>query len=95
MSVKKQLIELSEEITLITSYAPDDYPERLRMTIDTHREDIQQLWKKILPMLKNREKADSVDNQLSAMFAAFAVGNRNLGRKIAWDLWNLPIRDLK
>lgn len=95
MSVKKQLIELSEEMTLITSYAPDEYPGRLKMTLDTHKADIQELWGKIFPALKDREKADSVNNQLSAMFAAFGAGNKKLGRKIAWDLWNLPVRNLR
>ena len=95
MSVKKQLAELSEEITLITSYAPDEYPERLKMTFDTHREGIQELWRKILPVLKDRGKASSVDKHLSEMLAAFETGNKKLGRKIAWDLWNLPIRSLK
>jgi len=96
MSLRKLLEDLSGSITLATTYPPDEYPEYLSLTYEIHKADIQELWEQVRSRLKRDfDKIDGVDRQLTAMFAAFEMGNKKLGRKIAWDLWNLPIRDLR
>ena len=96
MSIRKLLDELSGSITLAASYPPDEYPEYLSLTYQVHKEDIQELWGQIRTKLKRDvEKIAAIDNRLAQMFTAFENGEKVLGRKIAWDLWNLPIRDLR
>ena len=96
MSLRKLLDDLSGSITLATTYPPDEYPEYLPLTYESHKIDIEELWEQVRPRLKrDLDKIDAIDRQLAAMFAAFEIGNKKLGRKIAWDLWNLPIRDLR
>lgn len=89
MSLRKFLDDLAGSITLATRYSPDDYPDDFPLTYQAHKEDIQELWERARPMLKrDLEKAEMLDRQLSAMFAAFEAGNKRLGRKIAWDIYN-------
>lgn len=89
MSLRRLLDDLSSSITLATSLSPDEYPEDLPLTYESHKADIQELWEKVRPRLKrDLDKAEMLDRQLAAMFAAFEVGNKKLGRKIAWDIYN-------
>lgn len=96
LSLRRLLDNLSGPITLATIYPPDEYPEYSSLTYESHKADIQELWGKVRHRLKrDLDKLDAIDRQLAAMFTAFEMDNKRLGRKIAWDLWNLPIRDLR
>ena len=89
MSLRRLLDDLAGSITLATRYPPDEYPEDLPLTYESHKADIKELWRQARPRLKrDLDKAEMLDNQLSAMFSAFEVGNKKFGRKIAWDIYN-------
>ncbi|MBU8976873.1 hypothetical protein JI752_012035 [Lysobacter sp. MMG2] len=95
MSLSELLGDLAGLISLATTDAPDEYPDWLPTTYDIHKSEIQTLWTRVRPHLRNNEEEERVQRQLEAMFGAFEAGNKELGRKIAWDLWNLPITSLK
>ena len=86
---------LSEEIGAAAAMAPDEYDPDGYTTYENNMADIKEFWAKIKPKLKqDADKYGPIERQIVAMIEAFDSGDKKLGRKIAWDLWNLPIRNL-
>ena len=76
-------------ISSATTMPPDGYPDWLPLTWDEHKSDLRDMWGGIRPRLKHDlDKAEMLDRQLTAMIEAYDAGNKKLGRKIAWDIYN-------
>lgn len=96
MSTKKLLLDLAGSIATATTDAPDEYPDWLPKTWKIHKEDIEELWAQIRPKLRrDLEQANILDQKIAAMIVAFDNGEKIIGRKIAWDIYNSRIEGLR
>lgn len=95
-SVRELARNLSEEIGAAAAMAPNEYDPEGYTTYENNMADIREFLAQIKPKLKHDAgRSDLIEKQVVAMIEAFDTGDKKLGRKIAWDLWNLPIRNLK
>ncbi len=89
MSLRRLWEEFMGSISTATTDPPDDYPDWLPLTWEQHKSDLREMWEGIRPRLKHDlDKAETLDRQLTAMIAAYDAGNKEFGRKIAWDIYN-------
>lgn len=95
-SLRDRLMDFSGSIGLAASNAPDDYPSTSHWTYETNMADLKELWAEIRPKLKNDIKqAEFIDRKLQEMFAAFESGKKAEGRKAAWEIYNVGVKQLK
>jgi hypothetical protein len=96
MQLLTLLDEFSGSITRAAADAPDNYPEWLPLTWHSHRVELLDLWSKIRPQLRHDlDKTEILENRLTAMLVAFDAGNKELGRKIAWEIYNFHPEKLR
>ncbi len=96
MSLREDLQNFVDSIGAAGSNAPDEYAEWSSWTYETHMADLKELWAAIRPQLKrDLEQAEWVDGKLQEMFAAFDAGEKELGRKAAWALYNAEVTKLR
>lgn len=96
MSLRKLLDDFTGVINISTTDAPDEYPDWLPLTWEAHRANIENLWAQICPRLKrDTDKAEILSRQLISMISAFEAGNKKIGRKIAWDIYNSRPENLR
>ena len=89
MSLRKLLDDFTGVINISTTDAPDEYPDCLVLSWEAHMADIENLCSQIYPRLKrDTDKAEILNGQLISMISAFEAGNKKLGRKIAWNIYN-------
>ncbi len=69
--------------------APDEYDPESYITYEFNMAEIRELWVAARPKIKrDLDQASMLDGQLKAMLSAFETGDKKLGRKIAWDIYN-------
>jgi hypothetical protein len=96
MSFTQSIQNFGDSIAGATMNAPDEYPVWSSLTYETHMADLKNLWNEIRPQLKrDLEKAQWVDVTLQEMFHAFDAGQKVLGRKAAWALYNAEVTKLR
>lgn len=99
MSVRHQLRELLQALASALSQAlmqaADDYPAWISYTWQDHKTDIDELWQEIFDKLQDRLVAESVNNQIVKMVAAFDRGHTEVRRSMARRLCQLPIEVLR
>ncbi len=96
MSLRDDLQNFVDSIGAAGSNAPDEYAEWSSWTYETHMADLKDLWATIHPQLKrDLEQAEWVDGKLQEMFTAFDAGEKEAGRKAAWELYNAKVTKLR
>lgn len=96
MSLRERLVDFSGSIAVATRDAPDDYAEWSYMTYESHMSDLRELWADIRPKLKrDLDKVEFIEQRLTDMFSAFESGEKEAGRKAAWDIYNLEVEKLR
>lgn len=95
-SLRTILDDLAGSVGAAAAMAPDEYDPGLAVNYENNMADIRELWATARPRIKlDLDKAEMLDRQLSAMFSAFEAGNKKLGRKIAWDIYNFRPEKLR
>lgn len=96
MSLNERLKDFAGAIAGATTDPPDNYSEWSSWTYETHMADLKELWAEIRPQLKrDLELAQFIDAKLGEMFAAFDAGEKDAGRKAAWEIYNLKVDKLR
>lgn len=96
MSLRENLDDLAGAIGAAAAMAPDEYDPGSYITYEFNMAEIRELWATARKKIKrNMDEADTLDGQLTAMFSAFQAGNKKLGRKIAWEIYNSKIENLR
>jgi hypothetical protein len=96
MSLHEDLQNYVDSIGCAGSNAPDEYADWSYITYEANMADLKDLWTRIQPQLKrDLEKARWVDVTLQEMFDAFGAGQKELGRKAAWALYNAELTKLR
>lgn len=88
-SLRTMLDDFAGSVGAAAAMAPDEYDPGLAVNYENNMADIKELWATARPRIRRDiDKAELLDRQLFSMFSAFEVGNKKLGRKIAWDIYN-------
>lgn len=88
-SLRIVLDDLAGSVGAAAAMAPDEYDPGLAVNYENNMADIRELWATARPRIKHDlEKAEDLDLKLTTMFAAFEAGNKKIGRKIAWEIYN-------
>jgi hypothetical protein len=96
MSTIELLKDLSGSIGTAAAEAPDEYPDWGFITYESNRADIIDLWSKIRPRLRQDiDKITFIDAKLVEAFAALDAGDKEVGRKAMWVLYNLRLPALR
>jgi hypothetical protein len=96
VSLRENLQNFADSVCAAGSDAPDEYAEWSSWTYQTHMADLRQLWTNIRPQLtRDFEKAQWVEVTLQEMFAAFETGQKELGRKAAFAIYNAEVTKLR
>ena len=96
MSLKERLVDFAGSIAVATTDSPDNYASWSSWTYETHMADLKELWAEIRPQLKrDLERAEFIGGKLQEMFVAFDAGEKDEGRKAAWAIYKLDVKNLR
>lgn len=97
------LADLSSDVSVAASDAPDEYPDYLveicgsmEETYSDNKETLLSDWSEARALLKRDvDKVALIDAKLKEAFDAFDAGNRDTGRRIMREIHELDLRNLR
>ncbi|HEX7803628.1 MAG TPA: hypothetical protein VF471_12815 [Pseudoxanthomonas sp.] len=96
MSLRKNLDDLAGAVGAAAAMAPDEYDPGSYITYEFNMAEIRKLWAAARPKIRrDLNQATVLDGKLNSMLSAFEAGDKKLGRKIAWDIYNSKPEKLK
>lgn len=96
ISLRNLLDELSGSVAAAAAMAPDEYDPGSYITYEFNMAEIRELWAAARPKIRrDLNQANVLDGKLNSMLSAFEAGDKKLGRKIAWDIYNSKPEKLK